>query len=65
LSVIFLSHTGLKVIGCVLSFLVVFLLWGLGYLDFFQKFVIKEPTIEELEVAYAGMLAYISEMSKF
>ena len=64
LSIMFLPYTGLKVIGCVLSFLIVFLLWALGYLDFFQGFIIKEPTLDELEVAYVGILTYVDEMKK-
>lgn len=62
LSLVFLPTIGFKVVGCVLSVLVVLLLWALGYCNSFQKFLVKEPTMEELEVAYAGMLAYVEEV---
>ncbi len=62
LSITFLPFTWLKVIGCVLSLVVVFFLWALDLLNFFQKFVIIEPTIEEVEVAYEGLKEYVKEL---
>ena len=62
-SVVFLPLIWLKVIGCIFSFVIVFLLWACGYLDFFQRFVTKKPTLSELEVAYEGLLMYIHEIS--
>ncbi len=61
LSVVFLPWIWLKVIGCILSFVVVFLLWAFDFLNFFQKFVIREPTWDEVEVAYEGLKEYVKE----
>ena len=61
LSVVFLPWIWLKVIFCILSFVVVFLLWAFDLLNFFQKFVIREPTWDEVEVAYEGLKEYVKE----
>ena len=62
LSIVFIPITWLKIFGCILSLVIVFLMWAFDLLNFFQKFVIIEPTMSEVEVAYAGMKEFIAEM---
>lgn len=59
LGILFIPWIVLKIIWCVVSVFVTFLLWATGKCDFLQKMVIREPGIEEIEVAVQGMFEYI------
>ena len=64
LSITFLPFIWLKVLGCVLGLVIVFFLWAFDLLNFFQKFVIQEPSLAEVEVAYEGLKAYVEERKR-
>ena len=54
----------LKIIWCVFSVVITSYLWVNGKCDFLQKMVIREPELEEVEVAVRGMYEYIKTKSE-
>lgn len=61
IGILFVPFIILKILWCIISMVVTFYLWANGKCNFLQKMVIREPSIEEVEVAVKGMLQYIEE----
>ncbi|MBQ9267840.1 MAG: DUF1385 domain-containing protein [Clostridia bacterium] len=59
LGVVLFPHLGLKILWCPAACLITLWLWANDKLYFFQKFVIREPSMEELEVALLGVQEYV------
>lgn len=59
LGLLFIPSIILKILWVLGSIFITFYLWAIGKCDFFQKLVLRKPTIEEVEVAVCGFCEYI------
>lgn len=58
--VLFVPYIILKILWVIVSAVITFFLWAYRKCNFLQRLVIREPGIEEVEVAVKGMLEYVS-----
>ena len=58
ISIILVPFLFFKIVTCLACLALTFYWWGIGKCDFLQKMVIKEPTKNELEVAFYGFKSY-------
>ena len=63
IGILFIPFLILKIMWCAISVCITFFLWAIGELNFLQKFVIKEPDYEQVELAFYAFKAYIEERS--
>ena len=61
IGILFIPFIILKVLWCINSIFLTLYLWANGKLNFLQKFVIKEPDYEQVELALYGFKKYIEE----
>ena len=61
IGILFIPFLILKIMWCAISVCITFFLWAIGELNFLQKFVIKEPDYEQVELAFYGFKAYSEE----
>lgn len=56
---LFIPNIFLKILWCISSLILTVFLWIKGKCNFFQKFVIKEPDYEQVELAMIGLEEYM------
>lgn len=61
LGILFIPWIILKIIWCAVSAFITLYLWANGKCNFLQKFVLKNPGYDEVEVALYGFREYIKE----
>lgn len=61
---LFIPYIILKIMWVLISVVITFYLWAYGKCNFLQRLVIREPGIEEVEVAVKGMWEYVSTQTE-